>query len=805
MLSLITRIMLAFSLMFIFTPSAHAGGGPENVMVVVNSDSWMSLSVANHFVRLRSIPASNVVHLSDIPDFERISVDQFRAQILRPVLKAIESRGLGQQIDYAVYSCDFPWAVDIREDVKGVKLPQVITPVAAINGLTYLYESTLSGKPNYLGLNANFYVRKPVERGSQLKLTQATLGQLRQAMQLFGAKKWNEAEPELRKLMETFPDNQALAVNLSICLVNLDRHDDAIEMLGRAVDAGWAQRRKIESDANFKPVREREDFKQLLTEMEQKVVGMQATLAFRNEYQFQQNGEQVIAGGQRYMLSTVLGVSSGRGNSLDEIRECLSRSVAADGSRPKGKIYFPVNANVRSRTRDGLYRSAAKHLDAMGVAAEITQGTVPTKKDDVAGVMMGTAAFDWPKSQSRILPGAICEHLTSFGGVMKAGAGQTPLSEYIRHGAAGSSGTVTEPYALQQKFPLPFMHVHYAAGASLAEAYYQSVAGPYQLLIVGDPLCQPWAVPPKFQLEGLEDGQRVTETISVNSKPAEDSVDVAEIRWFLDGKFQEVTTVDGPFELDHSKLAPGFHELRAVATADTEIESQSRQVIEFESVVEDVPAVQVALDEPHVALSAEIRVELQASGAQKIELFCQHRLVGSVDGAKGTVAFPANTLGLGGNRLAARATLGDDIVVLGKPVDVAVVPDQAAAPSKAGSVSTDFVVQWDDNTKSTISSTESSDWLAQHKKATGTKFTIVTSVKANEDATHQLQLKPGMPVQVEIAGKTVDALPGKWTYIPVTLRSGRHELKLHGKLDEKPKLDIRFGNRGTRRIPPSDR
>jgi hypothetical protein len=350
------------------------------------------------------------------------------------------------------------------------------------------------------------------------------------------------------------------------------------------------------------------------------------------------------------------------------------------------------------------------------------------------------------------------------------------------------------------------MHVHYAAGASLAEAYYQSVAGPYQLLIVGDPLCQPWAAPPKFQLEGLEDGQRVMETISVNAKREEKpAVEVAEIRWFLDGKFQKVTTGDGAFELEHSNLAPGFHELRAVAITDSKIESQSRQVIEFEAVVDDVGTVQVTLPEPSVALSADIHVELQMPRAQKIELFCQHRLVGSIDGASGTVTIPANTLGLGRNRLAARATLDDDVVVLGTPVDVAVVADQAAAPSKADSVSTDFVVQWDDDTESTISSTESVDWVAEHKKATGTKFTIATSVKATEDATHQLQVKSSMPVRVEIAGKTVDASPGKWTYIPVTLRAGWHELKLRGELDEKPKLDIRFGNRGTRRIPLPDR
>ena len=75
-------------------------------------------------------------------------------------------------------------------------------------------------------------------------------------------------------------------------------------------------------------------------------------------------------------------------------------------------------------------------------------------------------------------------------------SGQTPLSEFLRYGAAGASGTVIEPYAIPEKFPSPQIHVHYARGCTLAEAYYQSVHGPAQFLIVGDPLCRPWATIP---------------------------------------------------------------------------------------------------------------------------------------------------------------------------------------------------------------------------------------------------------------------------------------------------------------------
>src|SRR6185436_3166795 len=56
--------LVAFCIVhFTFFISAHAGIGPQNVAVVVNSESWASLAIANEYVRLRSIPACNVIYL----------------------------------------------------------------------------------------------------------------------------------------------------------------------------------------------------------------------------------------------------------------------------------------------------------------------------------------------------------------------------------------------------------------------------------------------------------------------------------------------------------------------------------------------------------------------------------------------------------------------------------------------------------------------------------------------------------------------------------------------------------------------
>ena len=83
----------------------------------------------------------------------------------------------------------------------------------------------------------------------------------------------------------------------------------------------------------------------------------------------------------------------------------------------------------------------------------VEDGVLPANHADVAGAVIGSAGCDWASSHSTILPGALCDNFTSFGGVMSAGAGQTPFSEFLRYGAAGASGTVTEPYAIAAKFP----------------------------------------------------------------------------------------------------------------------------------------------------------------------------------------------------------------------------------------------------------------------------------------------------------------------------------------------------------------
>ena len=50
---------------------AYGGGGPENIFLVVNRQSWASQTVANHYIHLRKIPPGNVLYLDGHVKFQR--------------------------------------------------------------------------------------------------------------------------------------------------------------------------------------------------------------------------------------------------------------------------------------------------------------------------------------------------------------------------------------------------------------------------------------------------------------------------------------------------------------------------------------------------------------------------------------------------------------------------------------------------------------------------------------------------------------------------------------------------------------
>jgi uncharacterized protein (TIGR03790 family) len=551
-----------------------AGGGPENVMIVVNARDRLSRTIANHYCDLRFIPDCNVFELDWAGSDISTTVDVFRTNIIEPVLQEIERRKLTGQIDYIVYSSGFPFAIDFTSDFRGKSLPQEVGSMASITGLTYLCQLTRARDTSYAQpmVPSNYYA--------------------------------------------TYSTNPA------------------------------------------------------------------ATRAMRSSYNWSRTGHRVQALGSRYYLSTMLGYTSGRGNSVDEIVRYLRRSAMADCTHPPGTIYYLRNNDVRSTTRESAFPVAQRRLIDLGIKTELLDnqtpnqnGILPIGKKDVMGALVGYANFSWEKCGSRILPGAICEHLTSYGGILNTGAGQTPLSEFLRFGAAGASGTVMEPLALQTKFPHPTIHCHYAAGCSLAEAFYQSVACPYQLLIIGDPLCRPWANAPIVEVSGLADGDVVRGKITI--QPTTDGrVPIRAFHLFIDGREAADWGVDGKLEVDTSRLADGYHEFRIVAVENSAIESQGRRIISC-WVDNRNRKIECQVSPSHeIPATERLSIRVSAPDAKEVIVYHRRRPLARIARPEGNLLIDPSDLGTGPVTLTlvAKSDRGMANAWFARPIRINVLP-----------------------------------------------------------------------------------------------------------------------------------
>lgn len=585
-------------------PRALAGGGPENVLLVVNANSAGSKEVANHYVRLRDVPASNVVALDYKGPLEMATGAEFREQILQPVVEAINERGLALQIDVIAYSTDFPWRIMLGSEYpEDLELPAVMSPVASLNGATFLYGFALTKSPGLTSFDSNWYY-------------------------------------------STAP-NQPRRANQQAC-----------RLLGDVPSRG-----------------------------------------FRSRYSWNANGKREDKGKtvRRYLLSTMLGVTTGRGNSVAEVITALERAVEAEASPPTGTFYFMRNNDIRSKVRHNCYDAAAEQLRRLGAKALVQVGVRPKGAKDVAGLMMGAANLDLETAGMTIQPGAICEHLTSLGGMLFKKQPHTPITDLIRAGAVGSSGTVNEPYGIQVKFPSPALQVHYRRGCSLAESFYQSVAAPYQLLIIGDPLCQPWAKRPTLEIDGWPsesaDGDPLkpglTSTIGFAElgigspekpapipEPAEQAdAAPAALRFkprvvpsgaggtafwelFVDGRLRMRLPSDTESSFTDEQLGPGWHDLRCVGMNPDPIEAQRRRFGRVEVTPEggESPVVSLQADSEAAApIDGKFALSASSEGAERIVIRHNFREVATIDGERGGALIPAELLGRGPVRLQAVA------------------------------------------------------------------------------------------------------------------------------------------------------
>lgn len=173
-------------------------------------------------------------------------------------------------------------------------------------------------------------------------------------------------------------------------------------------------------------------------------------------------------------------------------KKVIDQGVLSDNGVFKSTAYF-------LQTSDAARSSRAAFFPKNGVAIPRTGLSVVTIKSDklesAKDVMIYHTGLTWVPSLETLnfLPGALADHLTSFGGDL-FGQGQMNVMRWLEAGATASYGTVSEPCNHWQKFPNSIVLLQwYASGATAIEAYWKSVAWPAQGLFVGEPLASPFA------------------------------------------------------------------------------------------------------------------------------------------------------------------------------------------------------------------------------------------------------------------------------------------------------------------------
>ena len=556
----LAAILLAMGIgdRFVSPPLCLAGGGPENVFLLVNSSSQDSLTIANHYIKLRDIPPTNVFYVQYNGNRAAVSGENFRKFILLPALEEIKKRNLTSQIDYLVYSSDFPWRVSLKSDFPNDRFAPQLRPDGSLTGMTYLHAFVTQKRKEVVSPKTNWYFIEPMS-------------------------------------------------------------------------------------------------------------GITISRAFRSQYRWAIGGKRTAAQGLSYLISAQLGVTDGRANTVPEVVNCLRLAKQADGTKPKGTVYFMKHNGPRSTPRHDKFAAAASELRSSGVAAMIENGKFPSNRRSIAGLTCGTSHQNVGKSGCRFLPGAFVDNLTSSGAIFtkpknpidpKTGKKirfQVKTADFIRHGATAACGTVIEPFNIKQKFPNPSLHVHYAKGCSMGESFYQSVSGPYQQLLVGDPLCQPWADIPKVRVAELVAGQMLSGQLELTPEVEGTENPIREYELFVDGVRTGRCRPGQKLQLDTEKLRDGHHEIRVVARDDTPIETQGRLIADV-MVKNGRDAIGLSAAKKNVSAADKfLDLKVSSTTTAAIEVICNNLKLGSVPSGSGKLRVALDKLGAGPVELYARS------------------------------------------------------------------------------------------------------------------------------------------------------
>lgn len=176
--------------------------------------------------------------------------------------------------------------------------------------------------------------------------------------------------------------------------------------------------------------------------------------------------------------------------SVAQSKALIDRGVSSGFRIAPASAYYLVTSEAARNSRAGFFPPSgtigARRLTTKTLKSDALEGA-----KDIIIYQTGMAQVAKLETL-KFLPGALADHLTSFGGDL-LGDGQMSSLRWLEAGATASYGSVSEPCNFWQKFPNPGVLLkHYVQGNSAIEAYWKSVAWPTQGVFIGEPLAAPY-------------------------------------------------------------------------------------------------------------------------------------------------------------------------------------------------------------------------------------------------------------------------------------------------------------------------
>ncbi len=361
----------------------------------------------------------------------------------------------------------------------------------------------------------------------------------------------------------------------------------------------------------------------------------------------------------------MLGFVGARGTTVADVLRTLQRGVAADGSAPRGTVYWHRVEDIRSEMRAWQFTRAREELRALQVAGQVIDG-MPSRANDIIGLQIGRAEIN-AAAAGRHLPGSMAEHLTSHAGEFHL-AHQAKLTDWIRAGATASAGTVTEPYSIWTKFPHARFFPHYARGHTLLESFYLALRSPTQILLVGEPLARPWGRPQRLTVITLEEEGALQGEAAFLIAPMPPGP--LEYRVWIDGRPQADRSPATQFAFDTRGLADGYHVMRVGAYQRGAVVHSGFGELEL---VVDNHGRSVALTAPEpgqvIDWQATVELAVETGGnPEEITLWHNERALATGEAGTDLLTVAAAALGPGPVQLEARARYEDGMVVRSAPL-----------------------------------------------------------------------------------------------------------------------------------------